>query len=225
MPDYSLYPAVDKATFQFPPEVRKAFSESPEFLDALSVLLSGPEPLPPMVEVALRNIIQTQAVQPGSPLFNLIQDQVLTALTTTAPGAVQDFARMTDPWETTNAVLNSLSPAAIIDGLSVDAAGTGRPVEVTFFCDLAKHSVSDSFVAPYLLVSVDGSDFSATSHLNLTSASSPNTSTTRPLIGIWDIDTAEGSNYQFKIGVCGSTGTSYLNSTVGYSMKLKVRNH
>ncbi len=169
------------------------------------------------------------------PLVNLpvhlapedLGNEVLTLLATYSPGAVQDFAQRTTLFTTTNLAINDTAAGSQITGLEVDVVGTGRRVELSFFVAAARGAVADGYVGVYLLTSVDGSAFSAATFPRTVSGSGPvaGGNGNRSIAGLWDLDTVEGTNYTFRVGVYGQSGTTTMDAFGIYPITLKARNH
>lgn len=238
---YNRLVAVDE-NYAFPPEVAEKFSTETVFVDAIDTYLSSPaSSLPAQVQQAIEDlamdsspglvslmqaVVDAQADDPESNLYTLIQDQMLQTLTTTAPGAVQDYVERLTNFTTTNT--NAVSTTAIVDGFDLFVVGTGRPVTLEFFTGSVYHSVANQFVGVYLITSVDGSAYSVDTFKRVAAESSPSTVNGRSLSAAWDIPTVEGAEYSFRMGVFGGgAGTSRLVSEldVNYPICWRARNH
>lgn len=147
-------------------------------------------------------------------------------LATYAGGSVQDYATRSTTFTTTNTTIGSVAASAIISGLEVSVVGTGRPVDLNFLVPF-RHSAANSYVGVYLITSVDGGADSADTFKraaigSVAGSTQAHNRTLAPTLP--PVPTVEGSQYTFKLGAYGPTGTTTM-ETLGYDMCLVARNH
>ncbi len=127
------------------------------------------------------------------------------------------YAERTTSDTTTNTVLASATSNKI-SGLSVTVTGTGRPVEIEFFCPLCYHSsTAAKFVGAAILI--NGSETGA----QLGTVDSATTGAGRTLIVRRRIVLTSGSSYTFEVGKwIESAGTGNYLVGADFPMHLSV---